>query len=286
MTLFSQVSRQFTAQNQLSLMSATTCFWLSIQEATPFFFSLISVPPMTVEHTILINHLKHGLSIESMQLDLFSSYFAKMFLVSIDHFSSPHMLISSTVSHKGPSSVPSCFPSSCIPLLVIQKYKIFYHCYTNDMQLYLCLKLNCPSHINRLTECLEDSRCWITLRPLQLSDNKSEVLFAPWTPLNYSPITYSNYPLNPNPTLPTLGLSTTLPLKLINKCSCQVQLLSAPIHTQIKTVPFPPRPGHSHSSLHILTDRLLQLPLLCYYPVIHVFGCICVSQLGFLFFII
>ncbi len=55
-----------------------------------------------------------------------------------------------------------------------------YHCYADDIQLYLPLRCNNDSNISTLFECLDEIRAWMASSFLQLNESKSEVvIFGP-----------------------------------------------------------------------------------------------------------
>lgn len=61
-----------------------------------------------------------------------------------------------------------------------QKYNVAYHCYADDIQLYLPLRCNDDSNTTTLFECLDEIRAWLAASFLQLNESKAEVvIFGP-----------------------------------------------------------------------------------------------------------
>lgn len=72
---------------------------------------------------------------------------------------------------------PLLFSLYMLPLaLIFQKYNISYHCYADDSQLYLPVRLDTTASFDVLLECVDDIKRWMTNNFLQLNEDKTEVL--------------------------------------------------------------------------------------------------------------
>ncbi len=59
---------------------------------------------------------------------------------------------------------------------ILQKHNINYHCYADDLQLYLPIKPGNDFSLDHLFLCLNEVKTWMTKNTLQLNENKTEVL--------------------------------------------------------------------------------------------------------------
>ncbi|KAF7652305.1 hypothetical protein LDENG_00098610 [Lucifuga dentata] len=59
---------------------------------------------------------------------------------------------------------------------ILRHYKIHFHCYADDTQLYISTKPNTSLPPSALTSCLQDINIWMSNNFLKFNDNKSEVL--------------------------------------------------------------------------------------------------------------
>ncbi len=124
---------------------------------------------------------RSGGGIEGIVLEWFSSYlYGRSFAVELGSFISSSQFISSGVP-QGSCLGPMLFSIYMLPLgRICQKCNVAYHCYADDIQLYLPLRCNNDSNISILLECLDEIRAWMASSFLQLNESKSEVvIFGP-----------------------------------------------------------------------------------------------------------
>ncbi len=63
---------------------------------------------------------------------------------------------------------------------IIRKYRIHFHCYADDTQLYISTRPDATSKLSKLTECVKNATDWMTNNFLLLnSDNKEILLIGP-----------------------------------------------------------------------------------------------------------
>jgi len=56
---------------------------------------------------------------------------------------------------------------------IFPKYNISYHCYADDSQLYLPVRLDATASFHVLLECVDDIKRWMTNNFLQLNEVKT-----------------------------------------------------------------------------------------------------------------
>ena len=59
---------------------------------------------------------------------------------------------------------------------ILAQHNIAYHCYADDVQIYLPLKTNSNSPFNPLLNCLLDVKAWMDSNFLTLNDSKTEII--------------------------------------------------------------------------------------------------------------
>ncbi len=59
---------------------------------------------------------------------------------------------------------------------IFQKYSISYHCYADDSQFYLPVRLDTAVSFDVLLNCVHDIKTWMSNNFLQLNEDKTEVL--------------------------------------------------------------------------------------------------------------
>ncbi len=76
---------------------------------------------------------------------------------------------------------PLLFSLYFLPLAnIFRKHLTLYHCYANDIQLYLPVKSDENTSLQLLFGCLGEVKSWLADNFLQLNDFKTEVLVFGW----------------------------------------------------------------------------------------------------------
>lgn len=61
---------------------------------------------------------------------------------------------------------------------LISFHNVHYHCYADDMQLYISVSSEDPSALNNLFSCLTDINIWMNKHFLKLNKQKTEILLV------------------------------------------------------------------------------------------------------------
>uniref|UniRef100_A0A669CLJ3 Reverse transcriptase domain-containing protein n=1 Tax=Oreochromis niloticus TaxID=8128 RepID=A0A669CLJ3_ORENI len=171
----------------------------------------------TVDHHILLDRLRHWVGISGVALDWFESYLHKRsFSVATSKYSSSSTFLAYGVP-QGSVLGPLLFLLYLLPLQhLLSTFKdISYHCYADDIQLYISFKPHDVSKLQILHRCIESIRCWMAGNFLQLNEEKTEVLVC--APKNFVPSVLEN--LGPlatfaRPSIRSLGVSIDSALTL------------------------------------------------------------------------
>ncbi len=138
----------------------------------------------TIDQDILLNRLKCVVGVQGTALQWFTSYLkgrtfsAKYWVVHLT-FCAPYGV------PQGSILGPLLFSLYMLHLgFIFQKYNIKYHCYADDLQLYLPIKLENDSSFQHLFLYFEEVRTWMANNFLQLNANKTEVLLLGPAALN------------------------------------------------------------------------------------------------------
>lgn len=117
----------------------------------------------TVEHVILIEHLKHWVGISGTVLDWFDSYLSnRKFCVAIGDFKSSTSHFSYGVP-QGSVFGPLLFSLYMSPLRQIcLKYNFSFHFYADDSQIYFSFDSNNTTQLFKIQSCLTDVKNWLT----------------------------------------------------------------------------------------------------------------------------
>lgn len=129
----------------------------------------------TVDHEILISRLEHWVGIKGTVLEWFRSYLeGRTLCVSNGNSESSSASLSCGVP-QGSILGPLLFSLYLLPLgSVIRKHGISFHCYADDIQMYLTIKKN--ASVSSLLECLDDVKAWMAINFLSFNANKTEVM--------------------------------------------------------------------------------------------------------------
>ena len=152
----------------------------------------------TTDHSILLHRLEHIIGIKGTAVGWFKSY-------PSDRFQFVHILDVSSAQSRVCCGVPQglvlgpiLFTLYMLPLgKIIQSHSINFHCYADDMQLYLSMK---PEE---LQGCLKDMKTWMSSNFLPLNSDKMEVIvFGPKPLMNG----LADFSLASSPTGKNLGV--------------------------------------------------------------------------------
>lgn len=123
--------------------------------------------------------------VQGTALQWFTSYLKNVtFSVNIGLFTLPSAPVLYGVP-QGSILGPLLFSLYMLPLgSILQKYNINYHCYADDLQFYLPIKLENGSSLQPLFSCFDEVRTWMVNNFLQLNPDKTEVLLLGPAALN------------------------------------------------------------------------------------------------------
>ncbi len=131
----------------------------------------------TVDNSILNSRLEHCVGIGGSVLQWFKSYLNnRTFSVCVDGCSSSKSVLTCGVP-QGSILAPILFSLYMLPLgSIFNKYKVSFHCYADDTQIYVPFKQNDNQNLSALTACLSDIKAWMSLNFLNLNESKTEAI--------------------------------------------------------------------------------------------------------------
>uniref|UniRef100_A0A8D0A4W1 Reverse transcriptase domain-containing protein n=1 Tax=Sander lucioperca TaxID=283035 RepID=A0A8D0A4W1_SANLU len=152
---------------------------LSVDAGNPTVLVLLDLTAAfdTVDHAVLLSRLEHCVGIRGTALKWFSSFLAnRSFSIMIgDLFSSAAPL--SCGVPQGSILGPILFSLYMLPLgAIIGKHKLSFHCYADDLQIYLPIKANDSVALNSLLSCITDIKLWLSENFLNLNEDKTECI--------------------------------------------------------------------------------------------------------------
>lgn len=130
----------------------------------------------TVDHQVLLSRLEMCVGIKGTVLNWFRSYLSgRTFTVHLGPYCSKRAPLSCGVP-QGSILGPVLFSIYLLPLgSIFKRYSISFHCFADDLQIYVPLKQNnCSLHA--LLSCLKDIKDWLALNFLHLNNEKTEIL--------------------------------------------------------------------------------------------------------------
>ena len=131
----------------------------------------------TVDHSILLSRLEHCAGIKGTVLSWFKSYLSgRSFSVRMGECSSSVAPLTSGVP-QGSVLGPLLFSFYMLPLgSIFRKHDIPFHCFADDMQVHLPIKMSSKYSLQALLDCMRDIKTWLDLNFLKLNENKTEVV--------------------------------------------------------------------------------------------------------------
>ena len=142
----------------------------------------------TVDHRILLSRLEQYVGLSGVALSWFQSYLSdRSFSVQLGDFFSSAAPLTCGVP-QGSILGPILFLLYMLPLgEILATHNISFHCFADDVQLYLPLKGDGQVALHSLLDCLDDVRKWMGANFLNLNESKTEVAFFGNPPLPSPP---------------------------------------------------------------------------------------------------
>uniref|UniRef100_M3XJ80 Reverse transcriptase domain-containing protein n=1 Tax=Latimeria chalumnae TaxID=7897 RepID=M3XJ80_LATCH len=131
----------------------------------------------TIDHGVLLERLEHHLGISGTVLNWFQSFLSdRSQVVRIGDSVSAPAEVSCGVP-QGSILSPMLFAIYLLPLGdIARRYGVDFHCYADDVQLYLAFLANNTDAVAMLEQCLSTIWSWLAGSWLKLNQSKSEVL--------------------------------------------------------------------------------------------------------------
>uniref|UniRef100_M3XIZ1 Reverse transcriptase domain-containing protein n=1 Tax=Latimeria chalumnae TaxID=7897 RepID=M3XIZ1_LATCH len=133
----------------------------------------------TIDHGILLHRLEHLLGISGSVLSWFCSFLeGRSQVVQLGSSLSAPAGISCGVP-QGSILSPMLFAIYLLPLgAIAERYGLGFHCYANDVQLYLAFPANSSEVPSVLEKCLGEIQSWMAGNWLKLNPRKTEILLV------------------------------------------------------------------------------------------------------------
>ena len=144
----------------------------------------------TVDHTILLSFLKDYIGLDGPALKLFQTYLTnRTQCVSIKGVLSELSELACGAP-QGYVLGPIAFCIYTIPLgVILRHYKIQYHIYADDTQLYFSFDLDSHDEVlTTISTCISDIRTWMIQNKLKINDDKTEFLLITSSRANFTEI--------------------------------------------------------------------------------------------------
>ena len=165
---------------------------LTVDSGTPAILVLLDLSAAfdTVDHRILLTRLENLVGISGTALAWLRSYLTdRTFSVQLGEFTSSAAPLTCGVP-QGSILAPLLFLLYMLPLgPILSKHKIAFHCYADDVQIYMPLTSNNNNTFQPLINCLDEIKTWMDANFLHLNSNKTEIII------------FGNHPTSPTNTL-------------------------------------------------------------------------------------
>lgn len=165
----------------------------------------------TVDHSILLTFLEEHVGIGGEALGLLKSYLSgRTQCVSVNGVLSELSELAYGVP-QGSVLGPIEFCMYTIPLgAILNHYKINYHIYADDTQIYCSFNLNSMDEVlSTVSACIADIRAWMIINKLKINDDKTEFLLitSPHAKISRDiQISIGQYNISPSSSCKSLGV--------------------------------------------------------------------------------
>uniref|UniRef100_A0A671YR52 Reverse transcriptase domain-containing protein n=1 Tax=Sparus aurata TaxID=8175 RepID=A0A671YR52_SPAAU len=165
----------------------------------------------TINHSILLSRLQTSLNITGSALSWLKSYLTDRHqFIHINNCSSSTVPLPQGVP-QGSVLGPLLFILYLLPIgSIIRRHGLHFHCYADDIQIYISTKSITPATLYTLTNCLTELKSWLQTNFLQLNCDKSEIILIGPKSLATSTQNFSlsidNTTLSPSPFIRNLGI--------------------------------------------------------------------------------
>ncbi len=165
----------------------------------------------TINHTILLSRLEYMLHITGTALSWIHSYLTnRQQFISINNCTSSTAPLSQGVP-QGSVLGPLLFILYILPLgQIIRQHGLQFHCYADDIQMYISTKNISNTTHSKLSNCLNEIKSWMQTNYLQLNSEKSDIIIIDPTPHakashNFT-LSFDNCTLSPSSHTRNLGI--------------------------------------------------------------------------------